>query len=60
LYGANDPLVRPSTETTPAERSSFPLLKAKRVIDNAGHFLPREKPDAVSSAMLEVLEATTL
>jgi len=60
LYGANDPLVRPSPDATPAERSSFPLLKARRVIDNSGHFLAREKPDAVSSAMLEVLEATTL
>jgi pimeloyl-ACP methyl ester carboxylesterase len=36
------------------------VLKARRVIDNAGHFLAREKPDAVSSAMLEMLEATTL
>jgi len=60
LYGANDPLARPSTDATPAERSSFPLLKARRVIDNAGHFLPREKPDAVSSALLEVLEATSI
>ena len=57
LYGANDPLARPSAEESPAERSLFPLLKARRVINDAGHFLPREKPEAVSSAMLEVLAA---
>jgi pimeloyl-ACP methyl ester carboxylesterase len=30
---------------------------ARRVIDGAGHFLPRERPDAVSSALLEVLKS---
>jgi pimeloyl-ACP methyl ester carboxylesterase len=60
LYGANDPLVRPATDATPAERTSFPLLKARRVIGDAGHFLSREKPDAVSAAILELLEATAL
>jgi pimeloyl-ACP methyl ester carboxylesterase len=58
LYGANDPLVRPSAEESPAERSLFPFLKERRVISNAGHFLPREKPDAVSVALLELLAAT--
>ena len=49
-------LTRP--ETTAAERTLFPSLVARRVISGAGHFLPREKPDAVSSAMLELLAAT--
>jgi pimeloyl-ACP methyl ester carboxylesterase len=55
LYGATDPLARPSPEVTPAERTVFPTLVARRVIPGAGHFLPREKPEAVSSALLELL-----
>jgi pimeloyl-ACP methyl ester carboxylesterase len=57
LYGATDPLARPATEITPAERAVFPSMVARRVIAGAGHFLPREKPEAVSSALLELLKA---
>jgi pimeloyl-ACP methyl ester carboxylesterase len=32
------------------------MLMARRVIAGAGHFLPREKPEAVSAAVLEVLK----
>ena len=42
-------------ELTPAERAVFPALVARRVVPGAGHFLPREKPEAVSSALLELL-----
>jgi pimeloyl-ACP methyl ester carboxylesterase len=58
LYGADDPLARPAPETTPAERALFPSLIARRVIPGAGHFLPRENPGAVSSALLELLANT--
>src|SRR5580693_367809 len=57
LYGATDPLARPSADVTPAERTEFPALVARRVIQGAGHFLPREKPEAVSSALLELLKS---
>jgi pimeloyl-ACP methyl ester carboxylesterase len=56
LYGATDPLARPAPDVTPAERAVFPSLVARRVIPGAGHFLPREKPEAVSSALLELLQ----
>ena len=56
LYGATDPLARAAAEATPAERAVFPFLVARRVIPGAGHFLPREKPATVSSALLELLE----
>jgi pimeloyl-ACP methyl ester carboxylesterase len=56
LYGATDALARPSAEVTPAERAVFPALVARRVIPGAGHFLPRENPEAVSSALLELLK----
>jgi pimeloyl-ACP methyl ester carboxylesterase len=56
LHGADDGIVRPPADS-PAERAQFPALMARRVIPGAGHFLPREKPDVVSSAMLEILAA---
>jgi len=57
LYGANDALARVGGATTPAERAVFPKLVARRVIPGAGHFMPREKPEAVSSAIIEALAA---
>ena len=57
LYGADDGIARPAAES-PAERTQLPSLSARRVIPGAGHFLPREKPDVVSMAILEVLAAS--
>ena len=57
LYGGDDGLGRPAADSL-QERASFTTLKARRIVAGAGHFLPREKPDAVSSAMLELLAAT--
>jgi pimeloyl-ACP methyl ester carboxylesterase len=57
LYGADDGIGRPPTDT-PAERAPFTALVARQVVAGAGHFLPREKPSVVSSAMLAVLDAT--
>jgi pimeloyl-ACP methyl ester carboxylesterase len=54
LYGADDGIARPAAEN-PNERNQIPGLIARRVIAGAGHFLPREKSEAVSSAILEVL-----
>jgi pimeloyl-ACP methyl ester carboxylesterase len=56
LYGADDGIARPALES-PEERASFAALRARRVVAGAGHFLPREKPEAVSSALLELLRA---
>ncbi|HEY3823336.1 MAG TPA: alpha/beta hydrolase [Bryobacteraceae bacterium] len=55
LHGADDSLDRAPVEATPGERASFPKLIARRIVAGSGHFMPREKPDAVSSAILEVL-----
>jgi pimeloyl-ACP methyl ester carboxylesterase len=57
LHGADDGIGRPPADS-PAERASFTSLMARRVIAGAGHFLPREKPEAVSSAMLELIAGT--
>ncbi len=58
LYGADDGIARPPAESPPAEREAFVSLRARRVIPGVGHFMPREKPDAVSAALLELLAAT--
>ncbi len=58
LYGAEDGIARPAAESPPAERAAFTSLVARRVIPGVGHFMPRERPEAVSSAMLELLAAT--
>jgi len=58
LYGAEDGIARPPAESPPAERSVFERLVARRVVEGVGHFMPRERPDAVSSAMLELLAST--
>ena len=57
LYGQDDGIRRPAAEA-PDERTDLPALVARRVIPGAGHFLPREKPDVVSTAILEVLAAS--
>jgi len=57
LYGAEDGLGRPA-EDSPAERTGFTSLRARRIVQGAGHFMPREKPDAVSAAILELLTDT--
>jgi pimeloyl-ACP methyl ester carboxylesterase len=55
LYGADDGIARPAPDATPAERSVFASLKARRVIPGAGHFLPRENPQVVVAALKEIL-----
>lgn len=58
LYGAEDGIARPPNDPPPAERAVFASLVARRVIPGVGHFMPREKPDEVSSALLELLAST--
>jgi pimeloyl-ACP methyl ester carboxylesterase len=55
LYGAEDGIGRPPLESPPAERAVFDRLVARRVIPGVGHFMPRERPDEVSKALLELL-----
>jgi pimeloyl-ACP methyl ester carboxylesterase len=59
LYGGEDGIARPPLESPPAERAVFERLIARRVVPGVGHFMPRERPDAVSGAMLELLASTS-
>ena len=55
LYGADDGVGSSPAEATSAEKAVLPALVAHRLIAGVGHFMPREKPQAVSSAVLELL-----
>lgn len=54
LLGAASGFGQPSLDPS-ADRVSFPSLVARRIVADAGHYLPRQRPDAVSSALLELL-----
>ena len=56
LYGADDGLARPSVDGA-GDRAQFPKLVDRRIIAGAGHFLPRENPQAMASALLQLLKA---
>jgi pimeloyl-ACP methyl ester carboxylesterase len=58
LYGSEDGIRTPSRESPPEERAALPGLVARRVVDGVGHFMPRERPDIVSTALLELLART--
>jgi pimeloyl-ACP methyl ester carboxylesterase len=57
LYGGADGLGGAPADTA-AERAPFTALAGRQVVPGAGHFLPREKPAVVASAMLQVLEGS--
>jgi pimeloyl-ACP methyl ester carboxylesterase len=58
MHGGDDPFGRPAAAITAAERETLPRIVAKRIVEGAGHFVPHEKPDAVASALLDLLGAT--
>jgi pimeloyl-ACP methyl ester carboxylesterase len=58
VHGGDDAFGRPPAEITAAERTTLPKLIDKRIVEGAGHFVPHERPDAVASAILDVLGAT--
>ncbi|HEX7136318.1 MAG TPA: alpha/beta hydrolase [Vicinamibacterales bacterium] len=58
LYGADDAFGRPSAEIIAADRELLPQILDKRVVEGAGHFLPHEKPEAFTAAVVHALTAT--
>ena len=54
LRGAESGFGRPSRDPA-GDQERFPNLVARRIVDGAGHDLPAQRPDAVSSALLELL-----
>ena len=56
LHGADDTVSRP--QRSEGHMSWFAQGTARHVVPGAGHFMPREKPDAVVEALLTLLSAT--
>jgi pimeloyl-ACP methyl ester carboxylesterase len=56
LHGANDGVRKPPPASV--DQALCTMLAGRDVISGAGHFLVREKPEAVSSAMLRLLKDT--
>ena len=54
LRGADSGLGAPSQDPSEDERN-FTHLVARRIVSDAGHDLPVQRPDAVSAALLELL-----
>ena len=54
LRGADGGFGRPSSDPS-GDRANFTSLLARRIVDRAGHDLPAQRPDAVSTALLELL-----
>ena len=54
LRGLESGFGRPSQDPS-GDQARFPSLVARRLIDAAGHDLPAQRPDAVSTALLELL-----
>ena len=55
LLGGDDGFGRQSAEITAAERTTFPNILDKRIVDGAGHFVPHEKPEPVAKALIDAL-----
>lgn len=56
LHGAEDTVDPPHRSESHLAR--FPAGTARRVVAGAGHFLPRERPAAVTEAIVELLAGT--
>jgi pimeloyl-ACP methyl ester carboxylesterase len=55
LYGADDGIGGSPAQPSAADKAALPALVAHRLIAGAGHFMPREKPEVVAAAILELL-----
>lgn len=54
LRGADSGFGRPTPDLS-RDKEKFPELVASRIVHGAGHYLPAQRPDAVSAALLELL-----
>ncbi len=59
LYPTDDGVTGPPSKSDAGDKATFSQLVDRRIVQGAGHFMPREKPQAVASAMVDVLRATT-
>jgi pimeloyl-ACP methyl ester carboxylesterase len=58
LHGADDAFGAPPAAISAGERTLFPKLIEKRLVEGAGHFVPHEKPGPVATALIDALAAS--
>lgn len=58
LYGADDGVAGRPRADDGGDRALFSTLIERRVVEGVGHFMPRERPDVVASALLLLLKGT--
>jgi len=58
LYGADDGVAGRPRPDDKADKAMFTTLIERRIVEGVGHFMPRERPDVVASAMLQLLQGT--
>ncbi|MGE0040772.1 MAG: alpha/beta fold hydrolase [Vicinamibacterales bacterium] len=57
LHGADDPFAPRSADLSAGQRALLPRVVDSRMVPGAGHFMPRERPAAVSRAIADVIAA---
>lgn len=58
LYGADDGVAGRPRPDDKADKTVFATLIERRVVEGVGHFMPRERPDVVADALLQLLRGT--
>lgn len=58
LYPTDDGVTGPPSKNDAGDEATFSQLIDRRIVQGAGHFMPREKPEAVASALVDVLRAS--
>jgi len=58
LYPTDDGVTGPPSKNDAGDKATFSQLIDRRIVQGAGHFMPREKPEAVASAIVDALRAS--
>jgi pimeloyl-ACP methyl ester carboxylesterase len=58
LHPTDDGVTGPPSTNAAADKANFSQLIDRRIVEGSGHFMPREKPEAVASALIDVVRAT--
>ena len=58
LYPTDDGVTGPPSKNDAGDKATFSQLVDRRIVQGVGHFMPREKPEAVATALVDVLRAS--
>jgi pimeloyl-ACP methyl ester carboxylesterase len=58
LHPTDDGVTGPPSTNAAGDKANFSQLIDRRIVQGSGHFMPREKPAAVATALVDVLRAS--